>query len=146
MAAPDGPGRDQAHVREPKALRECVERLEAEGSVRRELDRRLVDQARARAVQSIGEVVDYLAERGLIDKADLRKHAEANFRLADAVRAAAMTGAAIDVYGWPIPAEAGHFLRCPLHVPDETIMVQGWEPRDPARSHRRCPAAGADAP
>lgn len=132
MVALDGLAQDQAPAPEPNALRERVERLEAEASVRRELGRRLVDEGGARAVQSIGVVVDYFAERGLVDKADLRKHVEANFRLTEASGAAAMPDAAIDIYGWLIWAEASRFLRCPIHVPDKTIMVQEREPRDPA--------------
>jgi len=132
MAALDGLARDQACAREPDGLRERVERLEAEASVRRELDRCLVEEGVARAVQSIGVVVDYLAERGLIDKRDLRNHVAANFRLTDASEAAAMPGAAIDIHGWLIWAEASRFLRCPLHALDETIMVREREPRGPA--------------
>lgn len=66
-------------------------------------------------VRSIGVAVDQLADRGLIDRADLRKHVEADFRLAEA-SGAAMPGAAIDTHGWLIWADAGRLPRCSVHV------------------------------
>ncbi|MBB2963400.1 hypothetical protein FHU13_003804 [Methylobacterium sp. R2-1] len=77
------------------------------------MDRHLVDEGVARAVQSIGIVVDYLTDRGLVDRKNLREHVERHFALATGSEAPDRSGLAIDIYGWLTWSEASKLRVSP---------------------------------
>lgn len=96
---------------ELEMLRSRVAALEARLDARSGIDCRKIDVGVARAVQSIGVVVDYLAMRGLIDMRGLQQHIAGNF-LIDRMPDGDDEGRSmLDIYGWIMWSEASRYLR-----------------------------------
>lgn len=85
---------------DPAALLARIQRLEKRHEIQEDLASRALREEVGRAVQSIGVVVDYLAERGLIVKADLQVHIERHFHMTNISQKDGPAREAIDVYGW----------------------------------------------
>ena len=104
-----GSGRNAAW--DPEAFGERIEALERRLAERGRVDQSEIEAGIARAVQSIGVVVDYLATRGLIDRDELRTHVERKFSMTDHDGVDDRGVASIDIYGWLVWAKASRFLR-----------------------------------
>ncbi|MBB2961902.1 hypothetical protein [Methylobacterium sp. R2-1] len=113
MSEPNENDHFEPSINEFEALRRQVAQLERRITTWDGIARREIDFSVARAVQSIGVVVDYLAAKGLLDKDDLRTHVERHFALTDAVPAGEGWCAVIDLYGWLTWAEDTRRFRIP---------------------------------
>lgn len=103
----------ESTAKEIEVLRRQVLQLERRISTWDGISRREIDFGVARAVQSIGVVVDYLAAKGLLDKDDLRTHVERHFTLNDAELMGEGWCAVIDLYGRLTWAEDTRRFRIP---------------------------------
>lgn len=82
------------------ALLARIRRLEKDQEIQADLASRALREGVGRAVQSIGVVVDYLADRGLIVKADVQAYIERHFHMTNISPKDGCAREAIDVHGW----------------------------------------------
>lgn len=134
----DGPiGRDDDDGALGVDLAERVERLERRLEVREDVADRVLRAEVARAVQSVGIVIDYLAERGLLDRTDMLAHIERHFLVMGAPTAADPHRQAIDVHGWLIWAEFSSQWRTRPRKPASAVTApsSGSRPRSSGRTY-----------
>lgn len=77
----EGGGEPTAAGADMKGLVAHLERLERRPDLHRDLAKAALKEEVARAVQSVGAVVDYLTVRRLIDTADLKRHLQTSLLL-----------------------------------------------------------------
>lgn len=82
------------------ALLARIQSLEKDQEIQADLARRALRERVGRAVQSIGVVVDYLADRGLIVKADVQAYIERHFHMTNISPKNGSAREAIDVHSW----------------------------------------------
>ncbi len=105
------------------ALLSRIEKLEAILKNLDHIEECKIDLLAARSAQSIGVVVEFLADRGLIDKRELLKYISKNFKIVEKHETGDNPHAYIDIYGWLIWADISKTRRDPARILDAVFNI-----------------------